>query len=220
MVHHTVNEWESKEFAYKFPLGGMWAHVGSGGYTEAGAKLEFWQNHQQKIRLELQKWLDDGWEPVGEIGSAGIRIRTFRSAKYSAFGWIWIALISVLLLGLPLLFIWSTYAEPVEFRLTMRRPIDAGTEVEKPAMIVIRRPAQYKWMGFKAKYEILIDEEVVSWIDNGATESLEVSTGQHSVQLKADWIQSNKVMATLASGETVNIVSHTEPLGQIQIKLV
>jgi hypothetical protein len=37
----------------------MWAKLGSGAYSEAGAKLEFWQNEQRVMSTKLQKWLDD-----------------------------------------------------------------------------------------------------------------------------------------------------------------
>jgi len=118
----VVTEWEHKDFVYPFKPGGLWAKIGSGAYTEAGAKVEFWQNYQQEIRLELQKWLDEGWEPVGEIGPASMKIRTYTSAKYGAFAWLFIITLSIFTVFLPLLFIWSTYAEATEFRVTMRRP--------------------------------------------------------------------------------------------------
>lgn len=120
-------DWEYKDFVYPFPPRYTWAQIGSGAYSEAGAKIEFWQDNQQEIRLELQKWLDKGWEPVGEVGPAGMKIRTFRDAKYGFFGWLFIIMLSLMMFFLPLLFIWNLYAEPTEFRVTLRAP--KGTPV-------------------------------------------------------------------------------------------
>ena len=114
--------WEYKEFVYTFPPKSGWAVVERGGYSEAGAKLEFWQMMQQEIWNELQEWLDEGWEPVGEVGPAGITVRYYRKFHYTAVGWVFIIVFAVWTFGLLLLFLTRTqFAEPVEFRVRMRR---------------------------------------------------------------------------------------------------
>ena len=118
-------EWEYQEFVYKFPEGAMWAQLGESAYTEAGARLEFWQNYQQEIRLELQKWLDQGWQPVGEVGPASIQIRKYRALRYNWFGWLLFIIFTLLTVYTFGIFAYLTrpwYAEPTEFRLSMRRP--------------------------------------------------------------------------------------------------
>jgi len=115
-------QWEYRDFTWNFTPGAIWCKVGSGAYSEAGARLEFWEAYQQYILPELQKWRDQGWQPVGEVGPASIQIRTYTGAKYGAIAWIFIFFISAMMLLLPLLFIWGQYAEPVQFRVQMRRP--------------------------------------------------------------------------------------------------
>ncbi len=114
-------QFEYQDFVYQFSKGETWCRLGSGAYSEAGAKLEFWQGYQRYILPEFQKRLDQGWEPIGEVGPAGISIHAYRAAKYSALGWIWNIFWIIMLLGVYLLFIFDLYAEPVEFRVPMRR---------------------------------------------------------------------------------------------------
>ena len=124
-VRHHV-DWEYKDFVYDFPPKGMWARLGSGAYSEAAAKLEFWQNYQNAIYAELQQWEDDGWEPVGAVDSGCIEIRTVSDFRnISALGWVLIAIVSLaswgLLFILFLIFGRSTFAEPVRCVIPMRR---------------------------------------------------------------------------------------------------
>ncbi len=121
-VQQAPVEWEYKDFVYKWSPGQIWVNVGRQGYTMPAARAWFWQEYQRYIMDELQKWLDEGWEPVGEVGPSSIEVRTFTSAKLSTFGWLFIIVLSLFTLFLPLLFIWDQYAEPTEFRLKMRRP--------------------------------------------------------------------------------------------------
>lgn len=118
-----ITPFEYKNFVYSFQRG-AWATVGQGAYSEAGARLEFWHMSQSDILPELQKELDEGWEPLSEVGPGGIALRSFRAFNYSAFGWIMIflgilATWGLLLFVLP--FMRSTCVEPVEFKLSMRR---------------------------------------------------------------------------------------------------
>jgi len=121
-------DWEYKDFVYDFPPSGkgMWARVESGAYTEAGAKLEFWQNYRREILAALQKWEADGWESVGPVDSGCIEIRTSRSHRDKGCAyWFWVLIISIPTWGLALLFAlffgMSTIAEPVRFVVQMRR---------------------------------------------------------------------------------------------------
>jgi len=122
----SVTEWEYQDFVYKEWLPGeTWVSTsGSNSYTIPGARLYFWQNRQQTILAELQKWLDQGWEPVGEVGPACIKLHQYRSVAKS-FGAAGLILGTILTGGLgiflfPLMADW--FAEPTEFRVQMRRP--------------------------------------------------------------------------------------------------
>jgi hypothetical protein len=129
----VVVDWEHKDFVYDFPPPGkgMWARLGSGAYSEAGAKLEFWQNCQREIYAELKKWEDDGWESVGAVDSGCIEIRTATDHRDKSAGyWLLMALFSIPTWGLLLLFALilgrSTFAEPVRCVVPMRRPRQAS----------------------------------------------------------------------------------------------
>jgi hypothetical protein len=123
-----TTEWEYEDFVYKFPPPGqgLWAKLGSGAYSEAGAKLEFWQNSQSEISIELQKWRDEGWQPVGEVGSACIEIKTSNSHRdKTAAYWLIMLFFSIPTFGLVFLIALiatSHIAEPVRFVLKIRRP--------------------------------------------------------------------------------------------------
>lgn len=139
----TVTEWDYDIYVYSFLFSGMRARIGKGAYSESEAKLEFWQNHQDLILEELQIWYDHRWEPVGEIGPAGIKIRTFRSMGMSGGEWLLAIILGLLTLGLYFLFGWHTYATPVEFRLKMRRPKrseeDLQQHAEMKAMLLAKK---------------------------------------------------------------------------------
>ena len=121
-----IREWEYTDFVYTYPKGSWWARLGSKGYTESGAKLEFWQNSQRQIFPELQKWLDQGWEPIGEFGPGCIEIRTYMSHKDKPAGyWVWFTIAGLFTFGLSLalaLLDVSQIAEPTRFVIQMRHP--------------------------------------------------------------------------------------------------
>lgn len=136
-------KWEYKDFVYKTPSGRMRVNCGQHGYydnldlipmktafsqrsikgsfTFDQAKALFWRELKDEINFELRKWLDQDWEPGDVIGPDCVAIRTFKSFNKGPIGTAFLILLSVVMLGLPIL--WrNTVAEPFEFRLTMRRP--------------------------------------------------------------------------------------------------
>lgn len=126
-VSRIVTEWEYEDFVYKgWKPGDTWVSIsGPNSYTLPGARLLFWQNSQQEILAELRKWLDKGWEPVGEVGPGGIVLREYRALKRTPFGWMVFMLWYIATFGLGLLFDLLTmdwWAEPTEFRVQLRRP--------------------------------------------------------------------------------------------------
>ncbi len=124
----ATENWEYKDFVDSFPPKGKagWVGLGPGGYSVAGAKLEFWQDWQSTILPELQTWLDQGWEPISEVGPGSIQIRTYRTLRFSVGGWIIFIILVIMTFYLFLIYALLTipeYAEPVEFRVSMRRRI-------------------------------------------------------------------------------------------------
>lgn len=117
-------EWEYDDFVYRFRPGETWCHVGEGGYTAAGARVTFWQNYQSHILPLLQQRLDQGWEPITEVGPGGISLRQYTTLRWSVGGWIWFLFITIITMGLGLIMLFfglSPYVEPVEFRVKLRR---------------------------------------------------------------------------------------------------
>ncbi len=109
----ATENWEYKDFIYPFKKGAMWYRNS----TETEARISFWNDYQALILPELQKWLDQGWQPVTEIGPAGFHVRW-----YNKIGITWLALL--LTFGLSLVFDFANpdrYCEPVEFRVALRR---------------------------------------------------------------------------------------------------
>ncbi len=72
-----VIDWEYKDFVMTFPPKKI-RSVSASNYTEPAARLTYWQNYQSLIMPELQKWLDDGWQPLTEISPSCIQLDTYR----------------------------------------------------------------------------------------------------------------------------------------------
>ena len=183
----TQIEWEYRDFVFGFTTGEMWARIGSGAYSEAGARLEFWQAYQDSIRLKLQRWLDDGWQPIGEIGPAGITIRTYMGAKYSVVFWVFILVVSAMMLFIPLLFITNTYAEPTEFRLKMRRPKPeesvASNQDDRARTIKLHIKRLAKFEGFLVILGVYADNMKIGELDNGGTQIFEISGSARTISV-------------------------------------
>jgi len=128
-VSQAPVEWEYQDFVQIWPPGRRgWICISDrSGYTIPEARIYFWQETQAAITKELQKWLDDGWEPVGEVGPSAIQLRTYKSATQgtTTMGGIMLALFVIMTFGLGLIFVLlaqDTFVEPTEFRVTLRRP--------------------------------------------------------------------------------------------------
>ena len=93
-------EWEYKDFAIKYSPGERGkVYIGPGGYTIPGGRLFFWQSAQASIMKKLQGWLDEGWQPIGEVGPACYQIRTYKKWQPDAATWI----LGIMTFGLLLL---------------------------------------------------------------------------------------------------------------------
>jgi len=129
-------DWEYRYFEYAFPPGEMAVRVGASEheYTLAEARLEFWQSYQKEILAELQKWLDEGWESVSEVGPASIELQHFRRSAWQnltsdtdALGCLMIVVSIFTGLFILLMLIQYDYVEPSKFRVQMRRPRTASS---------------------------------------------------------------------------------------------
>jgi zinc-ribbon domain len=113
-------EWEHKDFVYVWnendrPYVNM---DRPNSPSVADTRLQFWQGKQAEIRRLLQQWLDEGWEPIGEIGPASIQLREckMKDIKNKNSDDKYGSLLSFGLLGL------ERAVQPYEFRVQMRHP--------------------------------------------------------------------------------------------------
>jgi hypothetical protein len=122
--------YEYKDYAYS--LSGWYLN-----YSPTQARLEAWKSVQSNVRRELQKWFDEGWEPVSEVGPASVTVRSFKaiegtkrnpirgSLTSSIVLWLWIVgvigTVGLLFLFVPLRV--SDYLEPTEIRIQMKRSL-------------------------------------------------------------------------------------------------
>lgn len=60
--------------------------VGADTTSEASARLTFWYKRQAEIMQTFQPWLDNGWEPVGEIGPGVLILTTSAEHSKGFFG--------------------------------------------------------------------------------------------------------------------------------------
>ena len=74
-----------------------------------------------KIFNEIQKWIDIGWEPVGEIDQSGLQFHTYKKLHVEPMSiFLMLFFIGFLLVIIDLLNPWE-YEEVVEYRISMRR---------------------------------------------------------------------------------------------------
>ena len=72
--------WEYTDFRLDIPNPQVWADQisGNGACTTAAVTAYWWQSMQRWILPQLQSRLDEGWEPVTEVGPGGFDARYFR----------------------------------------------------------------------------------------------------------------------------------------------
>jgi len=44
MTYSPQTQWEYTDFVFTYPKNAMWARLGADAYSEATARIEFWQN--------------------------------------------------------------------------------------------------------------------------------------------------------------------------------
>jgi hypothetical protein len=98
-------------------------------YTEAAAKVKFWQESQNWILQEVTKLMDQGWEPITEVGpecfTIGFKKRFF---DWDFFSWVMYIGLGVATFGIGFVampFIKAyTVMFPLEFKVSMRRKLN------------------------------------------------------------------------------------------------
>lgn len=98
----TIVEWDNKDFVLEWKQGTGGKYYVNEQNSHNTNRLQVWSDTQSWILPKIQEWLDDGWQPVTEIGPSAI---SFRSTT-GAIGYIFAVI---------------TF-EVSEFRVKMRRP--------------------------------------------------------------------------------------------------
>ena len=117
-------EWEFHEFVWTPPTK-RWVMLDD--YNHASASQKWWQDYRSDILSQLQSWLSQGWEPVGNVGPECWQLNEYRKPKIegiSSAGCVIAAIVTFTTFGLFLLYLffaYDYYLEPIGFRVPMRR---------------------------------------------------------------------------------------------------
>lgn len=66
----VVHNYEYEDFSYKMDV--TYKEIGTLRIKEIPDDL--WREYQDKILPEIRKWMDEGWEPISEVGPAGFKM--------------------------------------------------------------------------------------------------------------------------------------------------
>ena len=129
-IVQTPTEWEYKTYSL------TWEHGKTGWYNafrynEVTAKVAYWQDWQSTIMEDLQKLLDESWQPIGEIGPSCIELRYYKSYEHYSGG----ELIAGFVFGILLMFTFVLFFvglammpqpndkwQMIGFKVKLRRP--------------------------------------------------------------------------------------------------
>lgn len=70
--------------------------------------------------------------------------------------------------------------------------------------IVVRRGNDI-WMDRNRRYKVLIDGQVVGKLRKNQSESYGVTSGEHQVRVKIDFVKSNSLTVSVPVGQTLNL---------------
>jgi hypothetical protein len=110
--------WEYQDFVFSYPAGSRPSRIA---ISIVQTRYDIWMNVKPQITAELQKWIDNGWEPVGDIDQSGLRWRSYKQMHVEPISIILIPLVLGLLLLLFDLMSPRECEEVTEYRLSMRR---------------------------------------------------------------------------------------------------
>ncbi len=118
-----VDQWEYKDFFWRVP---EMEQVSVTVDLLTQARIEWWSESKSYIMREIQKWLDEGWEPMTQIGPDCWEMEKSsisNTSKWGPLAWmIWfIGLIATFGLAIFMLFGKTEVYKPTAFRVQMKR---------------------------------------------------------------------------------------------------
>lgn len=148
-------EWEYKEYVHRWAHEQIYYNLNS--YQDAHVRIDVWMNYQSRILEELQKWYDEGWQPIGEVGPSSIQLNYF-----SKWNWWGAFLVTIATAGIGIFlapFIRTSLAEPAEFRLKMRRVASLGQANRKDSQSSYQQSNLTQEGGFYEKIRLANEEK-------------------------------------------------------------
>lgn len=139
--------WEYKDFIYvAWEPQETWSCVTyKDNFWIAEARQFFWETARERIKAELQKWLDDGWEPIEDVSADAIVMsQTERKVNNST-----IADVLLWFMTLGIAFILQSWLNnprritvytPVEFRIKMRHLTAQAVNINAQTPIYSNQP--------------------------------------------------------------------------------
>jgi len=95
-------------------------------YTEDAARTKFWNESQSWILFQIREYMDQGWEPITQVGPGAIKLGYKKTYfDWDFFGWfayfgVGLATLGIGFFIMPLIFTFRV-TFPEEFKVTMRR---------------------------------------------------------------------------------------------------
>ncbi len=123
-------KWEYDDFVWKPAPGSL--RISGAGISQQGlivARADWWAACRASILDKMKSWIDDGWEPIAQVGPDCFEVEVYRVNVVSQMSiiakviWIVFSLFT-LLLPLLLIFVYTEYAEATGFRVQMRRQVN------------------------------------------------------------------------------------------------
>lgn len=201
-------DWETLDFVYPFSKQSKKIESGATFYSrfdERDARQLIWDAHQLAVRTELQKWLDDGWIIVSEVGPAAISLEPVKMGCGGCMGWVFSTLVCSAVLAavglvvlVPILLILSAIIcafmavnpdyRPISVRVSMKHPRRIDGQSPPEAILRIVRPE--KFLGSRAILRILINGQEAGVVTNGSSIEVKMAGGPTRVQIESDtWLK-------------------------------
>jgi hypothetical protein len=216
-----TTDWEHKDYIYIFPEDIHPSKIGKDEYydTEVELRSSIWAKYKNEISNEFQKWLDSGWQPIGSFDEYNIIFYQFQTGIFynnSFLGWLFDIFNIYKTFGLQLLNT-DTYAQPIYYRLPMRRPATNETTNNKKETVEINmRLISHKkiFLHFNA----FVDDKKIGELTIGESKNFMIEPGNHQIYLKSGLKKTNTIKHDFGKDTFLFLVFQKKWTGGIEIR--